>query len=103
MFIAGHEALIFSDPRTDLLERYRLRHAAEFSPVGGFNTKTLLDTRARPVRRQDCIGRCRSPSMEIHATTCPARFGGDNGALECLFAIGDIAAVYGPGRAQWGK
>jgi hypothetical protein len=44
MFIAGHEALIFSDPRTDLLERYRFRHAAEFSPVGGFDTKTLLDT-----------------------------------------------------------
>jgi hypothetical protein len=44
MFIAGHEALIFSDPRTELLERYRFLHATEFSPVGGFDTKTLLDT-----------------------------------------------------------
>ena len=43
LFIAGHDKLIFSDPRTDLLERYLFRHRTPLSPVGGYDRKTLLD------------------------------------------------------------
>jgi hypothetical protein len=86
-----------------LLERYRFRHAAEFSPVGGFDTKTLLDTStADPLAElANSVGPApRNPSARISAAferfrehthaLAERRFrqmGGREYTLACAYAV----------------
>jgi hypothetical protein len=47
LFVAGHDALLFEDTRTDLLERHAFAHSGALAPTGGMDRATLLDASGR--------------------------------------------------------